>query len=396
MRLQKTLMIAALISLTLGATAAAGRTWTVRKDGTGDFQVIQEAVDAASDGDVIDIGPGRFDDYQTIWYQGAPGWDAYVNIDGKSLTLQGAGADQTIIGPEDQDFHPWPGIDVMVIMALNCGPVQISDMTLEHSPWELISYSSWDQRLEVSRCVFREGNRGVIVACPDGGFVTDSQFFDMDDYAIHTTNPTNNFVVQNCSFSNVYGPAAADWSPSQLVVSDCTMDGGRVGVGFYGGASGSVTRCTMTNFTNYGVGLNNPGAVTITDNIIEQTDGWGMAFADANEAVITNNLIRTQTGGCLYLPYPSDGVVFEGNDLYRGSGDFAKTNEYFPYNPPTYFHLENNYWGTTDAEEIQAHMNDGHFQEFSNMFVLFEPFEGGPVPTQNSSWGSLKAMYRGE
>ena len=68
----------------------------------------------------------------------------------------------------------------------------------------------------------------------------------------------------------------------------------------------------------------------------------------------------------------------------------------FPDNPPTYFHLENNYWGTTDAEEIQAHMYDGHFQQFSNMFVLFEPFEGGPVPTQKSSWGSLKAMYRGE
>ena len=84
--------------------------------------MIQEAVDAASDGDLIDIGPGRFDDYQTIWYQGVPGWDSYVNIDGKSLTLQGAGTDQTIIGPEEQDFHPWPGIDVMVIMALNCGP----------------------------------------------------------------------------------------------------------------------------------------------------------------------------------------------------------------------------------------------------------------------------------
>ena len=40
-------------------------------------------------------------------------------------------------------------------------------------------------------------------------------------------------------------------------------------------------------------------------------------------------------------------------------------------------------------------MYDGHFQQFSNMFVLFEPFEGGPVPTQKSSWGSLKAMYRG-
>ena len=163
-----------------------------------------------------------------------------------------------------------------------------------------------------------------------GDSFTDSQFYDFIDVAIQALNPTNDFRIQNCTFSNVYCPAAADWSPTHMEVSDCTMDGGRAGVSFAGGATGSVTRCTMTNFTNYGVALSAPGAVTITDNVIEQTDGWGMAFADANETVITNNLIRTQTGTCLYLPYPSDGVVFVGNDLYRGTGNFAKTNEYFP------------------------------------------------------------------
>ena len=68
-------MMVALVTLSLWATVAAGRTWTVRQDGSGDFQVIQDAVDAASDGDVIDIGPGRWDDYQTIWYQGSPSLD---------------------------------------------------------------------------------------------------------------------------------------------------------------------------------------------------------------------------------------------------------------------------------------------------------------------------------
>ena len=98
-------MIMALVFLSLGATAAAGRTWTVRKDGTGDFQVIQDAVDASSDGDLIDIGPGRFDDYQTVYHNGTPIWDVYVLIEGKNLTLDGAGSNQTIIGPADQGFH---------------------------------------------------------------------------------------------------------------------------------------------------------------------------------------------------------------------------------------------------------------------------------------------------
>jgi len=392
----RTLMMIALISLSLWATAAAGRTWTVRKDGSGDYQVIQEAVDASSDGDVIDIGPGRFDDYRTIEINGTPVWDVYVYLEGRSLTLQGAGADQTIIGPADENFHPWPGRDVMIIKARNCGEVKIFDMTLEHSPWKIVDYFPWNQRFEMARCVIREGNDGVKVACPGGGSVTDSEFFDLDNYGVHTTNPTNNFVVQNCTFTNVFSPAGADWSPSHLDVSDCTMDGGRLGVGFYGGATGSVTRCTMRNFENYGIGLNNPGAVTITDNIIEQTDGWGMYLGDADQAVITNNLIRSETGGCLYLPYPCDGMVFEGNDLYRGNGEFAQTNDYWNYTPPVYFHLGNNYWGTTDADEIQAHMIDGHVQDLVNMFIIFEPFEGGSVPTQTRSWDSLKAIYRGE
>jgi len=392
----RTFMMVALVFLSLWATAAAGRTWTVRKDGSGDFQVIQDAVDAASDGDAIDIGPGRFDDFQEGIVVGTATWSVYVYILEKSLTLQGAGADQTIIGPEDQNFHPWPGTPISLVMGVECGELKVSDITFENSPYELISFWLNNQRLEVSGCVFHEGHRGVIVACPAGGLVAESEFTDLSDYGIHTTSPTNNFHVQNCTFTNVYGPTGADWCPSDLHVSDCIMDGGRLAVGFFGGATGSATRCTIRNFDNYGIGLNAPGAVTITDNTIEQSDGWGMALADANEAVITNNLVSTETGVCLSFPYPCDGMVFEGNDLYRGNGDFAQTTDYWNFNPPTYFHLENNYWGTTDAEEIQAHMIDGHVQDLVNMFIIFEPFEGGSVPTQNSSWGSLKAMYRGE
>jgi hypothetical protein len=388
-------MMVALVSLSLWATVAAGRTWMVRQDGSGDFHVIQNAVDAASDGDVIDIGPGRWDDYQLIWYDGAPAWDAYVFIDGKSLTLQGAGTDQTILGPEDEDFHPWPGRHVFIVMGINCGELKIFDMTLEHSPWEIVGYSAWNQRFEMARCVVREGNRGVIVACPSGGSVTDSEFIDLDDYGVHTTNPTNEFLVRNCTFSNVYVAAGADWSPSHLDVLDCEMEGGVGGVGFFGGATGSVTNCTMRNSINYGIAISDPGAVTITDNVIEQTTGWGMSLGDADQAVITNNVIRTETGGCLFLPYPCDSMVFASNDLDRGDGDFVRTSDYWPYTPPVYFHLENNYWGTTDADEIQAHIIDGHVQDRVNMFVIFEPFAGGPVPTEIRSWSTVKELFRG-
>ncbi|MBK7670012.1 MAG: hypothetical protein IPJ24_01300 [bacterium] len=52
------LRILSIIAVVLhaGSTATAG-TLTVRRDGTGDFTVIQDAVNAAASGDTIRIGP---------------------------------------------------------------------------------------------------------------------------------------------------------------------------------------------------------------------------------------------------------------------------------------------------------------------------------------------------
>ena len=53
---QTVVVVAVLLGLAL---PVAARTWRVEKDGSGDFTVIQDAVDAAAAGDTIRIGPGR-------------------------------------------------------------------------------------------------------------------------------------------------------------------------------------------------------------------------------------------------------------------------------------------------------------------------------------------------
>ncbi len=89
---QPIICLAVLGLLLTAAAPATGRTWTVERDGSGDFAVIQDAVDAASSGDVIAIGAGRFDEYQEV--QGGAHWfDVHVLIpDGMSLTFEGRGA----------------------------------------------------------------------------------------------------------------------------------------------------------------------------------------------------------------------------------------------------------------------------------------------------------------
>ena len=39
-------------------------------------------------------------------------------------------------------------------------------------------------------------------------------------------------------------------------------------------------------------------------------------------------------------------------------------------------------------------MIDGHVQDNVNMFVIFEPFESGPVPVESRSLSEVKDLFR--
>ena len=72
------MLCAALISLFITSTALA-TTWTVDDDGKADFDNIQDAIDAASDGDEIIVMPGTYTSTQ----------DGHVvNMLGKAVTLR--------------------------------------------------------------------------------------------------------------------------------------------------------------------------------------------------------------------------------------------------------------------------------------------------------------------
>ncbi len=97
----------ALFSMVVGSLpwTAEARTWTVEKDGRGDFTVIQDAVDVASDGDVIAIGPGRYDGDQTAESKNGR-FDICVFVPADvELSFVGTSPTQTIIGPEDPTIH---------------------------------------------------------------------------------------------------------------------------------------------------------------------------------------------------------------------------------------------------------------------------------------------------
>jgi len=89
------------------ASNSQGSTITVRKDGTGDFTLIQHALDMAADGDTVLIGPGEYTESTMVRL---PGWtydiESYAHLRSDDMTIIGAGPDQTIIGPATYEVSP--------------------------------------------------------------------------------------------------------------------------------------------------------------------------------------------------------------------------------------------------------------------------------------------------
>ncbi len=79
-----------ILLVALVATGADGATYHVKQDGTGDFTAIQEAIDAAEEGDTIIVHPGTF--YENI------------HFNGKNITLRS-------IDPTDWDVVEATAID---------------------------------------------------------------------------------------------------------------------------------------------------------------------------------------------------------------------------------------------------------------------------------------------
>jgi len=104
----RTIWAALILAAVFAASAAMARTWRVEQDGSGDFQIIQHAVNAAASGDTVRIGPGEYADH----FQVDPPQDYYsacVQLKQAELTIIGAGADSTFIGPQGDGWDGWDG-----------------------------------------------------------------------------------------------------------------------------------------------------------------------------------------------------------------------------------------------------------------------------------------------
>jgi parallel beta helix pectate lyase-like protein len=248
------------------------RTWRVNVAGTGDAPTIQAAIDSASAGDTVLLGPGTY-----LWSSQAASQHSMIILK-RGLTLRGdAGPLATILDAERNG---------RVMLLYDVGASLIEGLTIQTGRgrsaagppflWSFGGgmYIAGDSNPTIANCIIRDNSvnttqRGAGIYCESA-------------------------VIENCqvleNFGNLDARGIGIWSDSTLVVRGTTFRGNWVN-----GDSGS-----------FGAGLAARGNATITDCWIEGNRTSGVNGASSAGVSIAAGVVER--------------CVFLGNEVYGGFG----------------------------------------------------------------------------
>lgn len=249
-------------------------TWNVPGDGSNacttanpSCNTIQQAVDAASSGDTIDIAAGAFQENVGI---------------SKNLILQGAGADNTVV-EGIQNGAP--------VFAVGSATVTIEGMTIENGMGTLGGgISSFSSAVDVNNCIISNNTvvMGGVFPGQGGGILIDGE---------STMNINNSIISGN--MADIGGGIIND---GVLTITDSTLSSngaqGRGG-GIFNGGTVTVTSSTISsNSAEVGGGgiYNNNGTVTISNSTINgDSANQGGGIFNEGMMTITNSTISENT-----------------------------------------------------------------------------------------------------
>lgn len=372
--LQRCLALTAVIA-GLGAAPVLAATWRVEQDGSGDWQTLQQAADAAASGDTILVGAGRYEGVAISPLSPAH----YV----KSLTFIGDQVDSVVIGPVAYEHRSG-------MLIYEDAPQHFRNLTLEN-----LSTGIEFRGGTIAHCRFSGCRNGVdLQESSIGSSVTDCTFagiggtMDIGN-ALHARHVTDvlmegcqatdmlvtayfvdSYVIRNCTFPKAIANVGLDHFRSNGTLEDCRISG-RLSVDE---GTLAVRRCDLS--VNDG-----PGIVTVS--------------CGAGELLLEGCVVHGGADGEPNLFVGSGGrVQGSGNDILKGVGAPYVVSFSTRSLPGGDCDLRNNYWGTADADTLRAWIRDADDDPGLVYRVLFEPFSTLPLPAARRSLASVKAMFR--
>ena len=377
------------------------RTWYVEKDGSGDYEVIQDAVDVAASGDTIRIGPGRYDDKRLVT---CPGWSDSVRIlvTQSELTVIGSGS-ETIVGPN----KPWAsdrslGMGVVASDWWGNSTTRLHDLRMENIGIAIYySYEgSGNNLIEIDNCVF-DGNRESAYLDGNGGDarIEACTFESLAEsgYYIAAWSQAS-LSIQECTFSlsdDIYGQTCFSiMGVENASIISCEISEGTVGATVSFGGQTTFRGCTFDGQLNVALSASVASSVSVNSCTFRNQACAVTSSSSDNLFIMSNTLIENVTV-CSFLVQRFGAVSVNNCDLAKGDRGVVWVSE--EGSCPSIEHLDftNNYWDTDRPDSIQAWIRDRNDTENACYIIDWEPYSDVPLPSKKKSFGGLKAMFRG-
>ena len=272
--------------MVFGPSFSDAKVFHVEKDGSGDYTVIQDAVDAAASGDTIRIGEGRFDD--KTWLT-APGWSEYVNVKvtQEVLTIIGSGP-ETIIGP-DSPWDPTQGNPKGVVCSdlLGTERLILEDFCVENlRDGVYVSYEvAPNCSLVLSNCLFKNNSTSLWLLGRGADIsILNSRFeypVDSGDHIVGWEH--ENLLVEGCEFfleGVYYGQTgiSLNWV-NDATISKCHFTMGHTAVAFHHSNSFEVRDSTFEDQTHYGISVIGEGGSGVVQGSTFRNNLYGLCHA---------------------------------------------------------------------------------------------------------------------
>jgi hypothetical protein len=379
--------------------AAAG-TLYVEQDGSGDFTVIQDAVDAAASGDTIRVGVGRFDEKE---YYSFPGWSDSVRVvvHQHELTIIGSG-DETIIGqlePWEMDQGAHKGIVAGTLLGNSI--IRVENLRFDNMREGLYTSHTSPCEVWVNGCSFYANLYSLWMSSEGGSVeISDCNFLHMPRDGAHVAAwGQTDLVLRRCTLRLL---DYHQWSQSHLslvgvqqaLVEDCEFLEGAEGIKISYGGPTTIRNC---QFDGQSIDAIFPAILSIVTvgNCEFRDQNRIMEFGTSDNQVTMLDCVVEDVADCTFqLRYAG---IFEVHrcDLARGSRGTVWVDDRSDPCDPVTLDMTDNYWGTDNPDSIAAWIRDRNDSDQACFYIDYEPYRDVSTPVESMSLSEFKALMRG-
>lgn len=375
------------------AAAAQARTLRVEQDGSGDFAVIQDALDQAAPGDTILVGPGRYLDSQWHLLPGASyETEVYAYVQIPSLTVIGAGAGETVIGPEEYEstttFSP-SGFAI----GTSAGSFRLENVEVVNCYEGFVNRSGL-RDIDIDQCRFFGNKYGVTTYGMEGIISNCVVEHDLDGrlgtgIIVHNGGVEIRDTVFMCSSGGVsVGPGGGG-----ALIRGCTFTGGMGGINLWLVDGVEVRDCVFASMDNAAIIIAGVDHV-IENNTIDAIQGVALTHGNSISQIRNNTLRSSDYSAVLISATPPWISEFHNNDILSSDGARLVHLRFYNTDPPAQIDMTDNYWGWTESDSISARIYDAWDDSTVGGYVIYEPFSTESVEAEQTSVGGLKRLFR--